>query len=153
MNRRIITFGTFDLFHIGHLNILERAGRLGSWLIVGVSSDELNFEKKQAYPVYPYDHRAGIIRAIRFVDEVFKEESLELKRDYILQHKADVLVMGDDWTGRFDSLRDICTVLYLPRTPLISTSQVRFACRRPEQDSLSPWSMAIPETKQQAVGQ
>ena len=119
---RVITFGTFDIFHVGHLRLLERSRELGSHLTVGVSSDELNEAKKGRRPVYPLDERCRILRALRVVDEVFVEESLEAKRDYVLQHRADVLVMGDDWAGRFDFLAPVCRVVYLPRTPSISTS-------------------------------
>ena len=121
---RIITFGTFDVFHIGHLRILERARRIGSHLTVGVSTDAMNFSKKSRYPVYSQDERCEIIRALKCVDEVFLEESLERKRDYLVAHQADVLVMGDDWAGKFDEFRDICRVEYLPRTPSISTTVV-----------------------------
>lgn len=122
---RVITFGTFDLFHIGHLRILERARALGDYLVVGVSSDALNFHKKNLRPVYPEDQRMAIVQAIKGVDEVFLEESLELKRDYILEHRADILVMGDDWKGRFDDMSDVCKVIYLERTPSISTTMVK----------------------------
>ena len=118
----VITFGTFDVFHIGHLAILERAAALGDRLVVGVSSDELNIAKKGRPCVYDLASRTAILRALRCVDEVFTEESLELKRDYIQKYGADVLVMGDDWKGRFDELGDICEVVYLPRTPAISTT-------------------------------
>ncbi|CCG04992.1 adenylyltransferase/cytidyltransferase family protein [Blastococcus saxobsidens] len=120
--RTVITFGTFDVFHIGHLAILERAAHLGTRLVVGVSSDELNIAKKGRPTVYPYFARAAIVGALRCVDEVFSEESLELKRSYVEKYGADVLVMGHDWTGRFDQLRDLCEVVYLPRTPSISTT-------------------------------
>ena len=129
---RIITFGTFDLFHVGHLNILRRARALGEQLIVGVSSDELNFRKKQVHPAYPVAHRMEIVRAVRYVDEVFVEESLEAKRDYVLAHRADVLVMGDDWAGKFDFLSDVCRVVYLPRTEGISSTDVKQHIRTPE---------------------
>lgn len=122
--RRIITFGTFDVLHIGHVRILQRARDLGDYLIVGVSSDELNFSKKGRNPVYPYANRVELLSALKCVDEIFKEESLALKREYILEHKADALVMGDDWKGRFDEFRDICEVVYLPRTPSISTTEI-----------------------------
>ena len=92
--------------------------------MVGVSTDQLNFDKKGRYPVYTQEERCEIIRALRCVDKVFLEESLELKRDYLLQHRADVLVMGDDWAGKFDKFSDICRVEYLPRTPSISTTVV-----------------------------
>lgn len=124
MSRRVITFGTFDVFHIGHVNILERAKKVGDYLIVGVSSDQLNFSKKQRYPVYNQEQRLKIVESLRFVDEVFVEESLELKPDYISLFQADVLVMGDDWAGRFDDMRSHCEVVYLPRTPSISTSEI-----------------------------
>jgi glycerol-3-phosphate cytidylyltransferase len=123
--KRIITFGTFDLLHIGHVEIVRRARELGDYLIVGVSSDALNFSKKQKYPYYSEEDRMNIMRALRYVDEVFLEESLELKKEYILQHKADVLVMGNDWEGKFDWCNDVCEVLYLPRTPDISTTQIK----------------------------
>ena len=122
--KRVITFGTFDLFHIGHLRILERAKSLGAYLIVGVSTDQLNFSKKQKNPIYSQESRAAIIKAMSLVDEVFFEESLELKGEYIKKNNADILVMGDDWKGRFDQFNSICDVVYLPRTPSISTTEI-----------------------------
>jgi glycerol-3-phosphate cytidylyltransferase len=122
---RVITFGTFDLLHVGHVNILARARQFGGHLTVGVSSDELNFRKKQQYPTYPTEQRVAIVQAVRWVDEVFVEHSLEAKRDYILAHQADVLVMGDDWAGRFDEFSDVCRVVYLSRTDGISSTHVK----------------------------
>ncbi|MAZ30515.1 MAG: glycerol-3-phosphate cytidylyltransferase [Flavobacteriales bacterium] len=122
--KRVITFGTFDLFHIGHLNILERAKALGDYLIVGVSSDQLNHIKKNKLPIYNQDQRLRIISALRIVDKVFIEESLELKGDYIKKYKADVLVMGDDWKGKFEEYKKLCDVAYLNRTPSISTTEI-----------------------------
>ncbi|MND35038.1 Glycerol-3-phosphate cytidylyltransferase [compost metagenome] len=122
--KKVITFGTFDVFHIGHINILRRARELGEYLIVGVSSDELNFSKKQRHPIYSQDDRIGIISSLRFVDEVFLEESLELKLEYIRKFNIDLLVMGDDWAGRFDWVKSDCDVIYLPRTPSISTTEI-----------------------------
>jgi glycerol-3-phosphate cytidylyltransferase len=122
--KRVVTFGTFDLFHIGHLNILERAKKLGDYLIVGVSSDQLNHIKKNKLPVYNQDQRLRIISALRIVDEVFIEESLELKGEYIKKYKADVLVMGDDWKGKFEEYKRLCDVAYLDRTPSISTTEI-----------------------------
>lgn len=119
---RVITFGTFDVFHYGHLRLLERARKLGDALLVGVSSDELNMRKKGRYPVYPESERMAILKGLRAVDEVFVEESLERKRQYVLEHEADILVMGDDWKGAFDELSDVCRVVYLERTPSISTT-------------------------------
>lgn len=121
---RVITFGTFDVFHIGHLSILERAAACGNELVVGVSTDALNVSKKGRRPIYPQDHRIGIIRALRCVSEAFFEESLEEKANYIAQHHADILVMGNDWEGKFDWLSDVCKVVYLPRTPSVSTTAV-----------------------------
>lgn len=121
---RIITFGTFDIFHVGHLRLLRRARALGDHLTVGVSTDELSLAKKGRRPVYPFAERCEIIANLAVVDAVFAEESLEAKRDYVLEHGADVLVMGDDWDGRFDGLSDVCKVKYLPRTPAVSTTAV-----------------------------
>jgi choline-phosphate cytidylyltransferase len=121
-SRTVITFGTFDVFHVGHLRVLERAAALGDRLVVGVSADALNLRKKGREPVFSQSERLEIIAALRMVDEVFVEESLEQKREYIERYAADVLVMGDDWRGRFDEFGDICEVVYLPRTPAISTT-------------------------------
>jgi len=121
---KVITFGTFDVFHAGHVNILERARLHGEHLIVGVSSDALNMSKKNRYPIYSQEDRMHIIRSLRCVDEVFVEESLELKEEYIKYYNADVLIMGDDWQGKFDHLKSICDVIYLPRTPSVSTTEI-----------------------------
>ena len=118
----VITFGTFDVFHVGHLRVIQRAAALGSRLVVGVSADALNIRKKGRAPVFSQDERMEIVAALKPVDAVFVEESLELKRDYILEHAADILVMGDDWAGRFDEFGDVCKVEYLARTPAISTT-------------------------------
>lgn len=120
--KRGITFGTFDVFHYGHLRILERSRELCDYLIVGVSSDELNQSKKGRSPYYSLQERMRILGALRVVDEVFVEESLDLKGDYIRQHRADVLIMGDDWAGKFDLFQELCEVVYLPRTPGVSTT-------------------------------
>lgn len=128
--KRVITFGTFDLFHIGHLRILERARELGDYLVVGVSSDELNFRKKNYRPVFSEHDRMRIVAAVRQVDEVFREESLEKKRDYIQEHRADVLVMGEDWKGKFDFCSDLCEVVYLTRTHGISTTDLKRVIQR-----------------------
>ena len=122
--KKIITFGTFDVFHVGHVNILERAKAMGDYLIVGVSSDQLNMSKKGRNPIYSEADRMHIIKALSCVDEVFFEHSLELKGKYIKQYEADVLVMGNDWEGRFDEFKSICEVKYFPRTPSISTTEI-----------------------------
>lgn len=124
MSRTVITFGTFDVFHVGHLRVLERAAALGDRLVVGVSADALNKRKKGRVPVFSERERLTIVSALKVVDEVFVEESLEAKRDYILKYGADVLVMGDDWAGKFDEFADVCEVVYLTRTPAISTTAI-----------------------------
>jgi len=122
--RRVITFGTFDVFHVGHLRILERAKALGNYLVVGVSTDELNISKKGRAPVFDQEQRIEIIKALKCVDDVFFEESLSLKGSYIEEKHADILVMGDDWKGKFDEFKALCKVVYLSRTPAISTTEV-----------------------------
>ncbi len=121
---KVITYGTFDLFHYGHLRILERAKKLGDYLIVGVSTDEFNrIKNKQC--VYPYEHRAKIVEAIKYVDKVIPEENWEQKETDIKKHNIDILVMGDDWEGKFDDLSKFCKVIYLPRTPDISSTEIK----------------------------
>ena len=122
--RTVITFGTFDVLHVGHVRVLNRSAALGDRLVVGVSSDKLNFAKKGRNPVFNQEERLEIVGNVKAVDEVFIEESLEQKRDYVLEHQADILVMGDDWSGEFDYLNDICQVVYLPRTPSVSTTAI-----------------------------
>ena len=122
--RTVITLGTFDVFHVGHIRVLQRAAALGDRLVVGVSADALNLAKKGRAPVYSQEERMEIVASLRVVDEVFVEESLEQKRDYIIEHGADVLVMGDDWAGKFDWVSDVCEVVYLPRTPSVSTTGI-----------------------------
>ncbi|MDN5794476.1 MAG: adenylyltransferase/cytidyltransferase family protein [Intrasporangium sp.] len=120
--RTVITFGTFDVFHVGHVRMLQRAAEHGDRLVVGVSADALNVAKKGRPPVFTEDERMEIVASLKCVDAVFLEESLEKKRDYILEQGGKVLVMGDDWAGRFDWVSDVCEVIYLPRTPSVSTT-------------------------------
>lgn len=120
----VLTYGTFDLFHIGHLRILERAKQLGDELIVGVSSDEFNRQKNKQ-TVIPYQQRAEIVDHICFVDHVIPEQSWEQKQQDILRYGVDIFVMGDDWQGHFDFLKPYCDVFYLPRTRDISTTQLK----------------------------
>lgn len=120
----VLTFGTFDVFHVGHLRLLERARALGDRLVVGVSTDDLNLRKKGRLPVFTQSERWDIVAALRCVDAVFFEESLEQKRDYILETHASILVMGDDWAGKFDQFSDLCKVVYFDRTPAVSTTEV-----------------------------
>lgn len=126
----VLTFGTFDVLHVGHLRILERARSLGDRLVVGVSSDALNVSKKGRAPVFPEDERMRLVAALRCVDAVFLEESLERKREYLLAQSAGILAMGDDWKGKFDEFSDICRVVYFERTPAISTTAVIEKIRR-----------------------
>jgi len=119
--RTVITFGTFDVLHVGHIRVLNRARALGDRLVVGCLRT-LNMSKKGRAPVFSQDERLEIVGSLRVVDEVFVEESLELKLEYVLQHGAAVLAMGNDWEGKFDHLSDICEVVYFPRTPSVSTT-------------------------------
>lgn len=127
---RVITFGTFDLFHVGHLNILERCKNYkggDNEVFVGVSSDKLNFKKKGCYPIINEYQREKIVGSIKYVDLAFREESLELKEYYCKKYNADILIMGDDHKGRFDHLKDLLDieVLYFPRTENVSTTAIR----------------------------
>lgn len=124
MAKRILTYGTFDYLHIGHINILRRAKALGDYLVVGLSTDEFNWLKhKQSHS--SFEERKAILEAIRFVDMVIPEQTWEQKPEDIRKHSIDVFVMGDDWEGKFDSLREYCEVVYLPRTQNISTSIIK----------------------------
>ena len=120
----VITYGTFDLFHYGHLRLLKRAKELGDKLIVAVSTNEFN-KVKGKNCVYPYEHRSKIVEAIKYVDKVIPERNWEQKRNDIMKYKIDIFVMGDDWKGKFDDLKDLCKVVYLPRTPGISTTELK----------------------------
>ncbi|WP_295875883.1 adenylyltransferase/cytidyltransferase family protein [uncultured Zhongshania sp.] len=124
MSKVVITFGTFDVFHLGHLRILQRARELGSRLVVGVSTDALSYSKKGRLPIYSESERIEIISSIKYVDDVFLEESLDKKSEYIRFHSAQILVMGDDWCGKFDEIKHLCEVVYLARTPSISTTAI-----------------------------
>ena len=123
--KKVITYGTFDLFHVGHLNILKRAKALGDYLVVAVSSDAFNAIKgKKAY--HSDQDRKAILEAIRYVDEVIFEESWDQKIKDVQEHDIDVFVMGDDWKGQFDFLEEEgAEVVYLPRTPEISTTRIK----------------------------
>lgn len=122
--KKVITYGTFDLLHPGHVNILRRAKDLGDYLIVAVSSDEFNALKgKKSY--YSYEERRHILDAIKYVDEVIPEHNWEQKVLDVQKHEVDVFVMGDDWKGEFDFLSEYCDVVYLPRTEGISTTKIK----------------------------
>jgi glycerol-3-phosphate cytidylyltransferase len=122
--KTVMTFGTFDVFHVGHVNLLQRAASLGDQLIVGVSTDDLNYSKKKRYPIYNQNSRMKIINSLRYVNFCFPEESLEMKREYLTKYNVDLLVMGDDWLGKFDEFKDYCEVIYLKRTPSVSTTEL-----------------------------
>jgi len=122
--KKVITYGTFDLFHIGHLNILKRARALGDYLVVAVSTDEFNTGKHKQC-VYPYSHRVQIVEAIKFVDKVIPEEDWEQKIKDIKENEINIFVIGEDWKGKFDFLKDYCEVVYLPRTKSISTTEIK----------------------------
>lgn len=122
--RKVITYGTFDLFHVGHLNILKRAKELGDYLIVAVSSDSFNAIKGKKCVISDED-RMTIVEAIRYVDKVIPENGWEQKISDIKDNDIDVFVMGDDWTGKFDELKEYCEVVYLPRTDGISTTELK----------------------------
>ena len=122
--KKVITYGTFDLLHWGHINILKRAKELGDHLTVELSSDEFNaIKNKQAY--HTYDNRKMILEAIRYVDEVIPEHDWDQKIRDVVDHNIDIFVMGDDWEGKFDFLKDYCEVVYLPRTVGISTTKIK----------------------------
>lgn len=123
-NKTVITYGTFDMFHIGHLKLLQRAKALGDELIVAVSTDEFN-EEKGKKSLIPYEQRAEIVANIKCVDRVITEISWEQKKEDILKYGVDILVMGNDWCGKFDYLQEFCEVHYLERTREISSTQLK----------------------------
>jgi len=123
--KKIITYGTFDLLHYGHINLLKRAKALGDYLIVALSTDEFNWNSKAKKCYFSYEVRKQLLEAIRYVDLVIPEENWEQKINDIKEFRIDTFVMGDDWKGKFDFLKPYCEVVYLPRTPEISTSQIK----------------------------
>jgi glycerol-3-phosphate cytidylyltransferase len=123
--RKVITYGTFDLLHYGHINLLRRAKEQGDYLIVALSTDEFNWNEKQKKCYFSYEKRKQILEAIRYVDLVIPEESWDQKISDVKEFKVDTFVIGDDWEGKFDFLKEYCDVVYLPRTPEISTTQIK----------------------------
>lgn len=122
--KKVLTYGTYDLLHRGHIQLLKRAREMGEHLTVGLSTDEFNALKyKQSF--YSFTERRLVLESVRYVDEVISEISWEQKRKDISKHEIDILVMGDDWAGKFDNLSDICEVVYIPRTSGISTTMVK----------------------------
>ena len=132
--KRVITYGTFDLLHYGHINLLRRARQLGDYLIVGLSTDEFNWNEKQKKCYFSYEQRKGLLESVRFVDLVIPEENWDQKINDIKEYHIDTFVIGDDWKGKFDYLKDEgVEVIYLPRTPEISTTQIKEDLNHPEE--------------------
>lgn len=124
--KRVITYGTFDLLHYGHVNLLKRAKELGDFLVVVLSTDEFNWNQKQKKCYFSYEKRKQLLEAIRYVDLVVPEENWEQKKTDVHKYDIDIFVMGDDWKGKFDFLlEEGVEVVYLPRTPEISTTQIK----------------------------
>lgn len=123
--KRVITYGTFDLLHYGHINLLRRAKQYGDYLIVALSTDEFNWNEKQKKCYFSFDQRKQLLESIRYVDLVIPEENWDQKRSDVKEYHIDTFVMGNDWEGKFDFLKDLCEVVYLPRTPEISTTQIK----------------------------
>lgn len=122
--KKVITYGTFDMLRYGHINLLRRARALGDYLIVALSSDSFNaIKNKQSF--FHYEHRRQMLEAIRYVDLIIPENDWEQKREDIIKHNVNIFVMGNDWEGKFDFLKDICEVVYLERTPEISTTRIK----------------------------
>ena len=123
--KRVITYGTFDLLHYGHINLLRRAREQGDYLVVALSTDEFNWNQKQKKCYFTYEQRKQLLEAVRYVDLVIPEENWEQKVSDVKEFRVDTFVMGNDWEGKFDFLKDHCEVVYLPRTPEISTTQIK----------------------------
>lgn len=135
MERVVLTYGTFDLFHIGHLKLLKRARAFGDRLIVAISTDEFNMGKGKT-SIIPFEHRKEIVQSIRYVDLVIPETRWEQKIDDVIKHNVDVFVMGEDWKGKFDFLKAHCDVRYLPRTDDVSTTEISADLDQDTKDAL-----------------
>ena len=122
---KVITYGTYDMLHYGHINLLQRAKERGDYLIVALSTDEFNWDMKQKKSYFSYEERKAMLEAIRYVDLVIPEEKWEQKKTDVGKYDVDVFVMGNDWEGHFDFLKEQCEVVYLPRTPEISTTKIK----------------------------
>lgn len=142
--KTIITYGTFDIFHVGHIRLLKRLKALGDKLIVGVSSDQFNALKgKKSF--FSYEERAEILEACKYVDMVFPEHNWQQKRSDIIKFQASIFAMGDDWQGKFDDLKDLCDVVYLPRTEDISTTTIKSKLSRINRDELGKIERSLHE--------
>lgn len=125
----VITYGTFDLFHVGHIRLLKRLHDLGDKLLVGISTDEFNLSKgKKSF--FSYTERAEIVESCQYVDFVFPESSWNQKENDIIEYKANIFAMGNDWEGKFDDLSKLCEVIYLPRTEDISTTSIKDSLKK-----------------------
>lgn len=123
--KRVITYGTFDLLHYGHIELLRRARAMGDYLVVALSTDEFNWNCKQKKCYFTYEERKRMLEAIRYVDLVIPEENWAQKSTDVEKYHIDTFVIGDDWTGKFDFLKEKCEVVYLSRTPEISTTRIK----------------------------
>ena len=123
--RRVITYGTYDLLHYGHIALLERAKALGDYLVVAISTDEFNWNSKQKKCYFTFEERKRMVEALRCVDLVIPEDNWDQKINDVQEYKIDTFVMGDDWKGKFDFLKEYCEVVYLERTPEISTTKIK----------------------------
>lgn len=123
--KRIITYGTFDLLHYGHINLLRRAKQQGDYLIVALSTDEFNWVSKKKRCYFEYEKRKQLLEAVRYVDLVIPEACWDQKVEDVKMYHVDTFVIGDDWEGKFDFLKEFCEVVYLPRTPEVSTTQIK----------------------------
>lgn len=135
MKKRVITYGTYDILHPGHINLLKRAKALGDELIVMVSTDEFNQKEKKKDNYYKFEERKFVLEALKYVDAVYPEESWEQKEDDIEKYDIDIFVMGDNWKGKFDYLSEKCEVKYLPRTEGISTTGIKRALKKRARES------------------
>lgn len=129
--RKVITYGTFDLLHYGHINLLQRAKELGDYLIVALSTDKFNWDEKHKKCYFTYEQRKKLVEAIRYVDLVIPEENWAQKVSDVQEFRVDTFVMGDDWKGKFDFLKEYCEVVYLPRTPEVSPTQIKQDLKQP----------------------
>jgi glycerol-3-phosphate cytidylyltransferase len=142
MNKVILTYGTFDLFHVGHLNLLNRLKDLGSYLIVGVSTDEFN-ELKGKKTIIKYEHRYEIVKNIKSVDLVLPERSWDQKIDDIKNNNVQIFAMGNDWQGKFDHLKEYCEVVYLPRTEGVSSTSLKSLLRSLDKSHVNELKKAL----------
>jgi glycerol-3-phosphate cytidylyltransferase len=140
--KTVITYGTFDLFHIGHVNMFKRLSELGDRLIVAVSTDEFN-EIKGKKSIFPYEQRAEIVRSNRYVDLVIPEQTWEQKLEDVKTYNVDIFAIGEDWKGKFDFLTDLCEVIYLPRTRDISSTMIRQLLRGIDSDQIEQIKSAL----------